>query len=178
VALPPEHFGEGLALVGDRLIQLTWQAGVATAWDAASFEPRQTFDYEGQGWGLCHDGDRLVMSDGSDVLTFRDASTFEESGRVSVSLLGEPVRRINELECVAGSVWANIWTTDVIVRIDPVDGQVTGLLDLTGIVEPHPALDDTSAVLNGIAYDAAADTFLVTGKLWPELIEIRVSQAG
>lgn len=177
VALPSEHFGEGLALVGDRLIQLTWLAGVATARSADTFELRQTYDYEGQGWGLCYDGERLVMSDGSDVLTFRDAATFEELGSVSVSLLGEPVRRINELECVAGSVWANVWTTDIIVRIDPVDGRVTGLLDLTGILEPHPALDDTSAVPNGIAYDVSADTFLVTGKLWPELIEIRVSQA-
>ena len=176
VALPAEHFGEGLALVDDRLIQLTWLDGVATAWDADTFEPRETFSYDGQGWGLCHDGARLIMTDGSDKLTFRDASTFEVLGSVSVSLYGEPLHRLNELECVADAVWANVWTTDTIVRIDPVDGRVTGLLDLAGIVEPHPALEQSGAVLNGIAYDSSADTFLITGKLWPELIEIRISE--
>jgi glutamine cyclotransferase len=175
VPLPATHFGEGLALVDDRLIQLTWLDGVATAWDADTFEPFETFSYGGEGWGLCHDGERLIMSDGSDELTFRDPSTFEVMGSVSVSLGGEPLRRLNELECVEGLVWANVWTTDTIVRIDPADGRVTGILDLVGIVEPHPVLDQPGAVLNGIAYDSAADTFLVTGKLWPELIEIRVS---
>jgi glutamine cyclotransferase len=176
VALPDDHFGEGLALVGDRLIQLTWRNGVATSWDAERFEVIESYDYDGQGWGLCYDGSRLIMSDGSDELTFRDAETFAVLGSVAVTSRGEPVARLNELECVGASVWANIWGSDRIVRIDPDTGDVDGVLDLTGVLVPHPATDDGAAVLNGIAYDAAADTFLVTGKRWPELIEIRIGQ--
>jgi glutaminyl-peptide cyclotransferase len=172
--LPDDQFGEGLALVGDRLIQLTWQNGVATAWDAATFDPRMTYAYDGEGWGLCHDGTRLVMSDGSDRLTFRDPATFAVLGDVPVTLDDEPLAALNELECVDGAVWANVYTTDRIVRIDPASGSVTGTLDLTGIIEPHPDASRPGAVLNGIAYDPRADTFLVTGKLWPELFEIRV----
>jgi glutamine cyclotransferase len=176
VALPGDHFGEGLALVDDRLVQLTWRNGVATSWDAERFEALETYDYEGQGWGLCYDGHRLVMSDGSDQLTFRDPETFAVLGSVSVTSNAEPVARLNELECVAESVWANVWGSDQIVRIDPSTGYVDGVLDLAGVMEPDPAADDGKAVLNGIAYDAAADTLLVTGKRWPELIEIRVEQ--
>jgi glutamine cyclotransferase len=174
VSLRDDLFGEGLALVEDRLIQLTWQAGVAITWDKATLEVIETMAYDGQGWGLCFDGTSLVMSDGSDRLTFRDPATFEPTGSVTVTREGEPVSRLNELECVGDRVWANIWHSDEIVRIDPVDGQVDGWLDLTGIIEPHPADANFSAVLNGIAYDAASDSYLVTGKLWPELIEIRL----
>lgn len=176
VALPDDHFGEGLALVGDRLIQLTYQSGVATSRDAESFEVLETFDYEGQGWGLCFDGRRLVMTDGSDRLTFRDPVTFEATGAVSVTLAGEPLVRLNELECVEDDIWANVWLSSDIVRIDPDDGLVTGVLDLSGVLVPAPVLEDRSAVLNGITYDAAAGTFLVTGKRWPELIEISVTE--
>jgi glutaminyl-peptide cyclotransferase len=176
-ALHDERFGEGLALVGDRLIQLTWQNGIAITWDVETFEPLTTYEYEGEGWGLCHDGTRLVMSDGSDHLTFRDPETFAVLGDVTVTLDGEPVAALNELECVDGAVWANVYQTDRIVRIDPETGAVTGTLDLDGIIEPRPDDAQHRAVLNGIAYDQAADTFLVTGKLWPELIEIRVTEA-
>jgi glutaminyl-peptide cyclotransferase len=171
---PDRQFSEGLALVGDELIQLTWQAGVARRYEADTFEIVRRHRYSGQGWGLCYDGERLVMSDGTDKLTFRDAETFMKLGSVPVTVLGEPVSRLNELECVDGQVWANVYGTDAIVRIDPADGQVTGVLDLAGLIEPHPADADSGAVLNGIAYDAEVGTFLVTGKLWPELIEIRV----
>lgn len=175
--LPADRFGEGLALVGDRLIQLTWQDGVATTWDAATFEPLATTTYEGEGWGLCFDGRRLVMSDGSDRLTFRDPDTFEVLGAIAVTLAGAPQDRLNELECVDGSVWANVWQSDRIVRIDPSSGAVTGTLDLPDILVAEPAPGDPAPdVLNGIAWDAASGTFLVTGKLWPELIEIRVSE--
>ncbi len=177
VPLPDEHFGEGLALVGDRLVQLTWRSGIAYAWDARTFEQLDAFEYQGEGWGLCHDGRRLVMSDGSDRLTFRDARTFQTIGSVEVSLDGEPLGRLNELECVDGAVWANVFGSDLIVRIDPETGTVDGRLDLTGILEPDPGIEDTRAVLNGIAYDQTAGTFLVTGKHWPELIEIRVDQS-
>jgi glutamine cyclotransferase len=173
-SLPEDRFGEGLALVGDRLIQLTWRNGVAVAWHAETFDPLMTYEYDGEGWGLCHDGTRLVMSDGSDRLTFRDRVTFEVIGEVAVTLDGEPLPALNELECVDGDVWANVYMTDRIVRIDPASGSVTGTLDLTGIIEPRPDRSRPGAVLNGIAYDPRADTFLVTGKLWPELFEIRV----
>ena len=176
--LPDEQFGEGLALVDDRLVQLTWQNGVATAWDATTFEPLETFGYEGEGWGLCHDGTRLVMSDGSDRLTFRDAATFEAVGGIDVSVADRPRDALNELECVDGAVWANVYRTDRIVRIDPATGMVTGVLDLEGIIDPHPVDAQPSAVLNGIAHDPLADTFLITGKLWPELIEIRDPRPG
>jgi glutamine cyclotransferase len=179
VALPDDWFGEGLTLVGDRIIQLTWQDGVALTWDAETLEPSSPTSFEGEGWGLCFDGRRLVMSDGSDRLTFRDAETFEVVGDVAVTLAGQPQARLNELECVGGDVWANVWLSDRIVRIDPTDGEVSGVLDLTGILEaeaePGEAAPD---VLNGITWDRSAGTFLVTGKLWPELIEIRVSEPG
>lgn len=173
--LPGDQFGEGLALVGDELVQLTWHAGVARRFDTETFEVRERHRYEGEGWGLCHDGERLVMSDGSDELTFRHPETFEQLGSVAVTMAGRPVTRLNELECVGQEIWANVWKTDAIVRIDPADGGVTGVLDLAGIIEPHPAEAISSSVLNGIAYDPAADTFLVTGKRWPELIEIRIA---
>jgi len=171
---PDQQFSEGLALVGDELVQLTWQAGVARRYQADTFEVVRRHRYRGEGWGLCYDGERLVMSDGSDKLTFRDVETFKKLGSVSVTVLGESLALLNELECVDGQVWANVYRTDAIVRIDPADGRVTGVLDMTGLIEPHPAETSSGAVLNGIAYDAEAGTFLVTGKLWPELIEIRV----
>jgi glutaminyl-peptide cyclotransferase len=176
--LPDDAFGEGLALVGDRLVQLTWQNGLAYAWDAATFEPLATYPYEGEGWGLCFDGGRLVMSDGSESLTFRDPLTFETLGRMEVTRDGLPQAALNELECVEGSVWANVYQTDTIVRIDPGSGAVTGFLDAAGLIEPHPAETRRGAILNGIAYDPAAGTFLLTGKLWPELIEVRLSDVN
>jgi len=176
VSLRDELFGEGLALVADRLIQLTWQSGEATARDKESFRALDTFEFDGEGWGLCYDGQRLVMSDGSDTLTFRDPVTFETVGSLDVTLDGQPVRNLNELECVEGAVWANVWFSDRILRIDPSNGRVDGVLDLDGIIDPNPAIARSSNVLNGIAYDAEADTFLVTGKRWPEMIEIRIDE--
>ncbi len=182
VPLPDDQFGEGLALVEDRLIQLTWQEGVAHVWDAATLEPIGAFDYAGEGWGLCFDGERLVMSDGSQRLTFRDPDTFAVTGSVDVDGAGLPPMRLNELECLDGLVWANAWLTDTIVRIDPLAGRVTGVLDLTGILEQWPgasdAGDEPPDVLNGITWDASRGTFLVTGKLWPALFEIRVDDVG
>jgi glutaminyl-peptide cyclotransferase len=169
-------FGEGLALVGDRLLQLTWQEGIALAWDVESFALEDTFEYDGEGWGLCLDGDRLVMSDGTDTLTFRDPETFQEAGNVRVTLEGQPVRRLNELECVEGDVWANVWETDSIVRIDPRSGVVTGVLDASRLITPHPVLLDEGAVLNGIAHEptASTDTLWLTGKHWPSMFEVRL----
>ncbi len=175
---PDDQFAEGLALVGDELVQLTWLSGVARRYDVETFAIVGRHRYEGQGWGLCFDGERLIMSDGSDRLTFRDPETFEVLGFVPVTASGQPLARLNELECVGDEVWANVWQTEAIVRVDSADGRVTGVLDLDGVIEPDPAESDRSAVLNGIAYDAEAETFLITGKYWPELIEIRVSESG
>jgi glutaminyl-peptide cyclotransferase len=171
-APPDDAYGEGLALVDDELVQLSWKEGLAFRWDLETFDLRGTYAYDGEGWGLCDDGERLVMSDGSATLTFRDRHTFEVLGTVAITLEGVPISRLNELECVGGEVWANVWETDAIVRIDPATGRVTGLLDTTGIIEPHPALADPGAVLNGIAHDPVAGTFLITGKRWPTLFAI------
>jgi glutamine cyclotransferase len=174
IDFPDEYFAEGLVLVDDRLIQLTWLSGVAVVHDVDTFEPLEVFTYQGEGWGICYDGVQLLMSDGSDVLTARDPETFEVMYRIEVTVAGEPQRLLNELECVDGRVWANVYRSDRIVRIDPTSGKVDGILDLAGIIEPHPADEMSRAVLNGIAWDPEADTLLVTGKLWPQLIEIRV----
>ena len=172
--LPPTLYGEGLALVDDHFIQLTWKDGLALVWDAATLTQTGSFAYTGEGWGLCYDGARLVMSDGSPTLTFRDPATFQITGTVDVMAQGQPIDQLNELECVDGSVWANVWETPWIVRIDPMTGAVTGALDTTGIITPDPSVADAGAVLNGIAYDPAKGTFLLTGKRWPSLFEVRI----
>jgi len=168
--LEPRYFGEGLALAGDRLIQLTWQEGTAFAYSRDGFAPRGTFGYSGEGWGLCYDGQRLVMSDGSDRLTFRDAQTFAPQGGVNVTLEGKPLLDLNELECVDGAVYANLWRRDEIVRLDPASGRVTAVVAAAGLLADadRPGTD----VLNGIAYDPETKTFLITGKLWPKLFEV------
>jgi glutaminyl-peptide cyclotransferase len=169
-----DYFAEGLTVVGDRIIQLTWQENVAFEFDRDTFERTGTFTYDGEGWGLCHDDDRLVMSDGTPTLTFRDLATFEATGTVTVTLDGQPVERLNELECVGGLVWANIWLTPTIVGIDPADGRVVTVVDVTSLADDRGrSLEDPAAdVLNGIAYDDQTDTWLLTGKLWPWMYEV------
>ena len=169
-ALPRHLFGEGLALVGDRLVQLTWQEGVALIWGLADFAPRGEHRYTGEGWGLCYDGRRLVMSDGSARLTFRDPETFAVTGGVDVTVGGVPADRLNELECVEGAVYANVWRDQEIFRIDPSDGRVTAVIDASGLLTPTERRD--ADVLNGIAHRAETGTFLITGKLWPKLFEV------
>ncbi len=167
--LPQSTFAEGLALVGDRLIQLTWQEETAFVWSASDFKPRGQLQYSGEGWGLCWDGSRLVMSDGTDHLTFRDPQTFASVGGVDVTLEGRPLLEINELECVDGAVWANVWKTDQIVRIDPATGVVTAVVDASGLLTWQEAA--RAEVLNGIAWKPETKTFLITGKNWPKLFE-------
>ena len=170
VPLPGELFGEGITLVDDRIWQLTWKDGVALEWDRADFRLLREVPIDGEGWGLCRDGNRLVRSDGSDRLRFHDPMTFAETGSVSVTLDGRPVTELNELECVDGQVWANVWQTDRIVRIDPVDGRVTAVVDAAGLLDPAERAG--TDVLNGIA--ALGDgAFLVTGKLWPTTFRVR-----
>lgn len=170
VDLPAPLFGEGITVVDDRLWQITWQDGVAIERDRSTLAEVRRVTYEGEGWGLCRDGDRLVMSDGSARLTFRDPRTFAATGSVSVAEGGRPVARLNELECVRGQVWANVWQTDRIVRIDPTDGRVTASFDLGPV---RPADVPRSDVLNGIAAVPGTDEFLVTGKNWPVMLRVR-----
>jgi glutamine cyclotransferase len=178
VDLDPELFGEGLELVDDRLLQLTWQEQTLVVWDAATLEELDRLAYEGEGWGLClGDDDRLVMSDGSATLTFRDTATFEPLGQVDVTRDGSPVAMLNELECVDGLVFANVWQTDEMVAIDPATGAVVAVIDAAGLQAELPPGSDHD-VLNGIAHDPEADTFLVTGKLWPTVFEVRFVPAG
>jgi glutaminyl-peptide cyclotransferase len=171
--LPRHYFGEGLALVGERLIQLTWEEGVARIYDRATLTAVNQFEYEGEGWGLAFDGTHLVMSDGSATLVFRDPKTFKEVRRVTVKMKGAPLAELNELEMVEGEVWANVWKKDYIARIDPASGEVLGVVDLAGIFDRH-TIDDEDAVLNGIAYDPGGKRLFVTGKLWPKLFEIEI----
>jgi glutamine cyclotransferase len=180
--LAEEYFGEGIAVVGDRVYQLTWQSLTAFLYNRADFAELERFTYPTEGWGLTFDGSRLVMSDGSATLYFRDPASFDELGRVDVTYLGRPLTQLNELEYidVAGvgpEVWANVWQTDYIVRIDPATGQVRSLVDLSGLLD-GTALSSPVDVLNGIAYDRAGDRLFVTGKLWPTLFQIRLVQAG
>lgn len=175
LVLPEEIFAEGLALVDDRLIQLTWQNQGAIVWDITTFEVVGVLEYEGEGWGLCYDGESLWMSDGSSTLFQRDPETFEIIGEVTVTLDGVAVTNLNELECVDESVYANVWYTDYILRIDKSDGTVNAVVNAFTLLtdEERAALTRDGAVLNGIAYDAENDVFWVTGKLWPTLFEVR-----
>jgi len=175
VDVPQQYFAEGLALVGDRLIQLTWQEGKALVYDRASFQKTAELPYQGEGWGLCYDGTRLVRSDGSDRLTFHDPKTFAVLGSVAVTVAGRPAYQLNELECVGGVVYANVWQTDDILRIDPRDGRVTAVIDASGLLTREERL--RTDVLNGIAWDPESRSFLLTGKLWPKLFQVQLVPA-
>ena len=170
IDIAPAYFGEGLARVDDRLVMLTWKAERAFVFGLERFDERRTFRYEGEGWGLCNDGGRLVMSNGSDRLTFRDPRTFDVLGDVAVTLRGFPLTQINELECVGGAVYANVYQTDFLVRIDPASGRVTHHIDASGLLTREEARGVD--VLNGIAFDPGAETFYITGKLWPKMFEV------
>mgnify|MGYP001562161694 FL=1 len=182
-ALDATWFGEGLTALGDgRAVQLTWKAGRAVVWDLPTLTEVDVLTYGGQGWGLCRlpdtdvdlgqdqEAGSLVMSDGSDRLTFRDLE-LTRTGDVEVRLDGMPVTRLNELECVDGTVWANVWQTDTIVAIDPSTGTVTAVVDASGLLADRSSLGDDD-VLNGIAHDPETGRFLLTGKRWPVLFEV------
>jgi glutamine cyclotransferase len=155
-----------VTIFGDAIYQLTWQSGVGFVYDKASFAFRRAWSYPTEGWGLTHDGSRLIMSDGTSTLHFLDPETLEEIGRVDVYDENGPVTHLNE-------IYANVWTTDRIARIDPGTGQVLGWIDLSGLLGPEDRTQRVD-VLNGIAYDAERDRLFVTGKLWPKLFEIRL----
>lgn len=171
--LAAEYFGEGLALLGGKLFQLTWQEHKVFVYDAQTFEPKQEFALEGEGWGLTTDGQSLIMSDGTSDLQFIDPATFQVKRKVEVVANGRLVNRLNELEWMKDEILANVWGTDYILRINPATGAVTGAIDLAGLLAPADRTPDAE-VLNGIAYDAAGDRLFVTGKRWPKIYEIRL----
>lgn len=173
--LDARYFGEGLELVGTELVMLTWQEGEALVFDRDTFEHTATFAYEGQGWGLCHDGNRLIMSDGSATLQYRDSTTFELLDTVTVTYNGNPLRNLNELECVQGNVYANVWLTTYIVRIGE-GGVISAVYDLQNLLSASEWAElGPDAVLNGIAWIEESQSFLITGKLWPKMFEVRLN---
>jgi glutamine cyclotransferase len=172
--VPAEYFAEGLTDWESNLIQLTWKAHKGFVYDRFSFALVKTFEYEGEGWGLTHDDSQLIMSDGTAYLRFLDPKSFHVTRRIHVvDESGRPIENLNELEYIRGEIYANIWQTDRIARISPRDGKLLGWIYLSGIIDKRQ-LQDSGAVLNGIAYDAAGDRLFVTGKLWPSLFEIKV----
>ena len=173
VAVPPEHFGEGITTWGTTILQLTWQSQLGFVYDRATFKQLRTFRYTGEGWGLTHNATEVVMSDGSASLRFLDPKTLMETRRLLVTDAGIVIRDLNELEWVNGEIYANVWQTNFVARISPVSGRVIGWIDLTGLLSPDEQRGGAD-VLNGIAYDAAGRRLFVTGKLWPKLFEIRI----
>lgn len=175
-ALEPQYFGEGITLLNDKIYQLTWQEQTGFVYDRSTFQTLQTFNYPTEGWGITHDGQRLIVSDGTSTIYFWDPATLQEIGRITVRDHEGPLNRLNELEYVNGEIWANIWLTDLIARISPDTGAVLGYVDLAGLLDTS-ALTQPVDVLNGIAYDPEADRLFLTGKLWPMMFEIEVVPA-
>lgn len=173
VALPAAYFAEGLAVIGDRAYQLTWQHRKGFIYDADTFQAKGEFAYEGEGWGLTTDGRELILSDGTDRIRFLDPATFAVTRSISVTRDGRPLRDLNELEFVHGHILANVWQTEEVVLIDPATGVVRGIVDFSNLLPRAERSPDTD-VLNGIAYDPTTDRLLVTGKRWPHLYEVRL----
>jgi glutamine cyclotransferase len=171
--LSRDYFGEGITFWKDDLFQLTWITEIAFVYDAGTFASKRSYNYKGEGWALTHNADSLIMSDGGTQLRFLDPETFKERKRITVTDGGTPIKYLNELEWVKGEIFANVYTTDYIARIDPSNGRVTGWIDVRGML-PHQ--NDGNTVPNGIAYDAAHDRLFVTGKNWAKLFEIKLSR--
>lgn len=176
--LPPEYFGEGITRWQDKIIALTWRAGTGFVMDIETLSPLEAFSYPGEGWGITANQTQLIQSDGSHILRFLNPDTFEITGTLSVNLNGKPLRNINELEWINGEIWANVWQSDLIARIDPATGNVTAVIDFTGLFPPSARQNPNDDVLNGIAYDAETGRLFITGKHWPGLYEITVSGFG
>jgi glutamine cyclotransferase len=175
VPIPPGLFGEGIVNWGNEIISITWQGGNGYRWDLATLRRTGEWRYEGEGWGLTQNGTDIIMSDGTSALRFLDPVTLAERRRITVTRDGAEVTQLNELEWVNGEIFANVWQTPYIVRINPQSGNVTGVIDLTPLANENG--DSSDRVLNGIAYDAQRDRLFVTGKLWPRLYEIDLVRA-
>jgi glutamine cyclotransferase len=172
-AVPAQYFAEGLAVLGGNLYQLTWRAGKAFVYDLKTFGLEKELSYQGEGWGLTTDGRALIMSDGTSQIRFLDPDTFKVKRTIKALVQGQPLNNLNELEWVKGEIFANIWQTDYVARINPATGRVAGMIDFTGLLDARNR-DANTDVLNGIAYDSGADRLFVTGKCWPKLFEVRL----
>lgn len=172
IRLPDQYFGEGVTVFGDKVIQLTWQSRIGFVYDKETLRQIDTFRYNSQGWGLTHDGKRLILSDGTATIRFLDPNTYAETGRLRVHDRGHPIRHINELQYIDGQIYANIWPTDYIAIICAESGRVTGWIDLTGLYTPPS--NDNEIVANGITYLPQTQRLLVTGKRWPQMFEIEL----
>jgi glutamine cyclotransferase len=172
--LSRRYFGEGIEVVGDKIYQLTWRSNIVFVYDKESFELIDSHYNATEGWGLAYDGEQLILSNGTNTLTFLDPANFAPQRSVQVTLNGNPISLLNELEYINGEVWANVWQTDFIVRIDPQTGNVNSSIDLTGLSD-QTTLGSAEAVLNGIAWDAEQERLFVTGKHWSDLFEIELT---
>lgn len=171
--LSEEYFGEGITIYENKIIQLTWRSNKGFVYDKDSFELIQEFNYSTEGWGIAHDGENLIMSEGTSILRFLDPETFEETSQIEVTENNKSIKNLNELEYIKGVIYANVWQEDRIVKISPDTGQVIGQIDLKGLLSAEDKSEDVD-VLNGIAYDEKNERLFVTGKLWPKLFEIEV----
>ena len=174
--LADEYFGEGITIFGDRIIQLTYKSNVGFVYNKETFELQREFSYPTDGWGLTHDGENLIMSDGTPMLYFMDTETFKQSRKIMVLDQDSPVWGLNELEYIDGQIYANVWPTERIVKINPETGEVIGWIDMEGILAPQDHSESVD-VFNGIAYDAANRKLFVTGKFYPKLYEIKLIPA-
>ncbi len=172
--LPEEYFGEGITWWGKQLIEITWQSQRGFTYNLETFAPEKSFGYPGEGWGITRNDKEIILSDGTPTLRFLDPQTMREAHRIKVTANGVPVEKINELEWVEGEIYANIWQTDRIARIDPQTGHVLGWIDLKGLLYFSDYVAGHTDVLNGIAYDAEKKRLFVTGKHWPKLFEVKV----
>ena len=174
--LPREYFGEGITILNDKIYQLTWREMTAFEYDLKDFKLLREMRYSGEGWGLTNDGTNLIMSDGTHVIRFVNPADFKTVKTIVVNdERGKPIMQLNELEFVKGEIWANIWQTGWIVRIDPASGKLLGRIDLNTLADDEQDKNKDADVLNGIAYDSAGDRLFVTGKLWRRLFEIKVN---
>jgi glutaminyl-peptide cyclotransferase len=177
IDIPAEYFGEGIVDWRGHLISLTWKSQIGFVFDLATLKLQRQFSYPGEGWALTRDDRELIMSDGTPELRFLDPATLKETHRVTVTLDGKALANVNELEWVKGEIYANVWQTDWIVRVDPLTGRVVGAINLSGLLKREDRVAGQTDVLNGIAYDAKNDRLFVTGKNWPKLFEIRLHPA-
>jgi glutaminyl-peptide cyclotransferase len=178
LSVPSRYFGEGIVNWKQHLVGLTWKSQVGFVYDLQTFKLQRHFSYPGEGWALTQDGTHLIMSDGTDQLRWLDPQTLQETARLSVTIEGQPLRNLNELEWVKGEIFANVWQTNWIARIDPRSGAVVGLIDCRGLLAAGDVVPGQTDVLNGIAYDAQGDRLFITGKNWPKLFEIQLRRIG